>query len=168
VWITNLTAKAAGNGTNMNITFTIAGGAPNTPYDVFANPALSIGTNGGAWSWMGQGYACNIYTLSNVPSSTCFLILGTPWASSSYGLTDAYEWLVAKVNPSGTQADTNGVPYAWYAQNGLVPITAGMATQDTDNDGLFNWQEYLWGSKPTVYEGFEIWVSTPNGTTSIP
>ena len=168
VWITNLTAKAAGNATNMNVTFTIAGGQAGYLYDVFANSVLSFGTNGVPWAWMGQGCACHIYTLSNVPSSTCFLILGTPLDTSGYGLTDAYEWLVAQVNPNNSsQADSYGVPYAWYALNGLVPV-AGKATQDPDFDGLLNCQEYMWGSKPTVPEGFGIWVSTPNGTTSIP
>ena len=42
------------------------------------------------------------------------------------GLTEAYELLVAKVNPDpDVQTDSAGVPYAWYAENGLVPITDG-------------------------------------------
>jgi hypothetical protein len=167
VWITNVTATAESNGT-MDITFSIAGGSDSTtPFDVFANSVLSFGTNGVPWAWMGQGYQCNRYRL-NVPSSTCFLILGTPLQTLGSGLTDAYEGLVAKVSPTGAQTDSYGVPYAWYAQNGLVPIMAGMAGEDPDHDGLLNWQEYLWGTKPTVSEGFSIWVSTPNGTTSIP
>ena len=166
VWITNVTATAASNAT-MDVTFTIAGGQSGYWYDVFANSMLSFGSNGVPWAWMGQGSACSTYKL-NVPSSTCFVILGTPLDSSGYGLTDAYESLVAKVSPNGAQTDSYGVPYAWYAQNGLVPIMAGMAGADPDHDGLLNWQEYLWGTKPTVSEGFSIWVSTPNGTTSIP
>ena len=81
---------------------------------------------------------------------------------------DAYEWLVAKVRPDGDQTDGSGVPYAWYAQNGMVPIVAGLATQDPDHDGLLNWQEYLWGTKPTVSEGFAMWVSSPGGVSGIP
>jgi hypothetical protein len=167
VWITNFTAKAVSNEA-MTVTFTIAGGSNQVPYDVFANSVLSFGTNGVPWAWMGQGYRCNTYLLTILSNSTCYLILGTPLDTSGLGLTDAYERLVAKVNPSGGQTDSYGVPYAWYAQNGLVPITAGLATQDADQDGLLNWEEYMWGSKPTVPEGFSIWVSTPNGTTSIP
>jgi hypothetical protein len=167
VWITNITATAAGSGT-MNVTFTIAGGADYTPYDVFATSALAYPITNALWAWMGQGYSCHIYTLTNVPSSTCFLILGTPQDTLGYGLTDAYELLVAKVNPNGAQTDSYGVPYAWYAENGLVPITAGLATQDPDYDGLLNWQEYLWGTNPNVSEGFAIWVSSPGGVLGIP
>lgn len=166
VWITNVTATAASNGT-VNITFTIGGGASNALYDVFANSVLSSGTNGDSWAWMGQGNPCNIYRL-NMPSTTCFLILGTPQQTGRSGLTDAYELLVAKVDPNNsTQTDAYGVPYAWYALNGLVPV-AGKATQDPDFDGLVNWQEYMWGSKPNVSEGCAIWTSTPSGVLGIP
>jgi hypothetical protein len=168
VWLTNITAHAVANGT-MNVTFTIEGGASGVPYDVFANSELSFGTNGLPWGWMGQGYQCNTYTLTNllntVSNTACFLILGTPLDTSGFGLTDAYELLVEKVNPDGDQMDGYGVPYAWYAENGL---SAGSATQDPDQDGLLNYQEYFYGTKPKVSEGFNIWISSPNGTTSIP
>ena len=61
--------------------------------------------------------------------------------------------------------DSYGVPYAWYSQNGLNPLSA---TQDPDLDGLLNYQEYLYGSNPDVSEGFGIWLGEPNGTTGIP
>lgn len=163
VWITNLTAIAAG--TNTIVTFTIAGGSSGVPYDVFANSVLDFSTNtSNAWAWEGQGYQCVTYNLT-VSSTTCFLILGTPQDTSGYGLTDAYEWLAARINPDGSQTDSYGVPYAWYAENRL-----GMqsATQDPDLDALLNYQEYLYGTDPNVNEGFSIWVSTPNGTTGIP
>ncbi|HEY3762348.1 MAG TPA: LamG-like jellyroll fold domain-containing protein [Verrucomicrobiae bacterium] len=165
VWLTNVTTSVEGNGT-INATFTIEGGAPGIPFDVFANSALSFGTNGVPWAWMGQGYQCQTYMLTNLPANAnCFLILGTPQDTSGFGLTDAYELLVAKMNPDGPQTDSYGVPYAWYAQNGL---SMQSATQDPDQDGLLNYQEYEYGSKPTVSEGFGIWVSDPGGTTSIP
>lgn len=167
IWITNVTATVAGSGTNMtmNVAFTIEGGASGTPYDVFANSVLSFGTSGVPWAWMGQGYQCNTYTLTNLPPTACFLILGTPQDTSGAGLTDAYELLVAKVNPDGSQYDNYGVPYAWYAQNGL---SAQSATQDPDQDGLLNYQEYFYGTKPQVSEGFGIWVATPDGGSGIP
>ena len=168
VWITNVVATASGTGSNhMSLTFTIEGGADGASYDVFANSLLSFGINStNVWAWMGQGYHCNTYTLTNLPVGTCFLILGTPQDTSGLGLTDAYEWLVAKVNPGGTQTDANGVPYAWYAENDLTPITAGMGLQDPDLDGLPNYQEYLYGTRPSVSEGFSIWMV--NGTAVIP
>jgi hypothetical protein len=167
IWISNVSAIHATNGT-MSVTFTIQGGADGVPYDVFANSSLSGGTNGIPWAWMGQGYHCNTYTLANLSSSICFLRLGTPQDTSGMGLTDAYEWLVLHISPYGSQTDAYGVPYAWYAENGLVPITNGAAMQDPDQDGLLNYQEYQYGTKPQVSEGFTVWVSTPVGTTVIP
>ncbi|HTV41865.1 MAG TPA: LamG-like jellyroll fold domain-containing protein [Candidatus Sulfotelmatobacter sp.] len=169
VWITNVSATISGTGSNnMSLTFTIEGGEPNVPYDVFANSVLHFGTNGIPWAWMGQGYQCNTYTLTNLPSTDCFIILGTPQDSSGSGLTDAYEWLVLQTSPYGPQSDSYGVPYAWYAQHGLTTLTNGLATADPDQDGILNYQEYLYGTNPQVSEGFAIWVSTPNGTSSIP
>jgi hypothetical protein len=63
---------------------------------------------------------------------------------------------------------TSDYGYAWYAEQGLNPFTASMGGQDPDLDGLVNYQEYQFGTRPLVSEGSAIWVSTPNGTTSIP
>jgi hypothetical protein len=161
VWLTNVTTTVAANGT-MNLTFTVEGGADGVPFDVFGNSVLNPGI---PWVWLGQAYHCNTYAITNLPSGACFLILGTPYSTSGSGLTDAYEKLVLGIDPNGPQADAYGVPYAWYAMNGM---SIQSATQDPDHDGLLNYQEYEFGTKPQVSEGFSIWVSTPNGTSSIP
>jgi hypothetical protein len=160
VWITNVTASIVRSGTNvsMNMVFTIEGGESGVPYDVFANLVLHGGTNGIPWTWMGQGYQCTTYMLTNLPMTDCFLILGTPYTSNpGLGLTDAYELLVLQVSPNGPQYDAYGVPYAWYAQHGLTPIAGNLGTQDPDMDGILNYQEYLYGTNPQVSEGFAIW-----------
>ena len=164
IWISNLSTTRATNGT-VSMTFTIQGGADGVPYDVFANSILSSGTNGIPWAWMGQGYHCNTYTLANLSSSICFLRLGTPQDTSGMGLTDAYEWLVLHISPYGSQTDAYGVPYAWYAMNGL---SIGSATQDPDHDGLLNYQEYFYGTRPQVSEGFSVWVSQPGTSSNLP
>jgi len=101
----------------------------------------------------------------NVNSQNAFFILGTP--QSTNGLTDAFLSLVLKINPYGPQTDGYGVPYAWYAENGFFQITNGLATADPDHDGLLNYQEYLYGTRLNVSEGFAIWTAL-NGTTAIP
>lgn len=123
VWFTNVTAVAAADGT-MGITFTIEGGLPNVPYDVFANSVLSFGTNGLPWAWMGQGYQCNTYMLTNLPNTSCFLILGGPQDTDGDGLTDAYELLVSKTDPNNAYSNLDGISDGWEILLGLNPTVS--------------------------------------------
>ena len=72
------------NGT-MNVTFSIEGGTNGILYDVFANSVLSFGylLPQVPWAWMGQGQTCQKYSLTILPNTDCFLILGTPQDSDS-------------------------------------------------------------------------------------
>jgi hypothetical protein len=126
VWITNVVATQVGHGTNlkMNLTFTIEGGQPGVPYDVFANTRLSFGAGGTNWAWMGQGYSCDVYTLTNLPGTTCFLILGTPQDTLGVGLTDAYQLLVTKTNPNNPSAAGDGISNGDKVAMGLNPNVA--------------------------------------------
>src|SRR6266581_2946060 len=68
VWLTNVVVTMATNRT-MNLQFSIAGGADGVLYDVFANSILDFSTNTAvAWGWMGQGYHCATYMLTNLPA----------------------------------------------------------------------------------------------------
>jgi len=139
VWITNVTATVAAGGT-MNLSFAIEGGVDGVYYDVFANSVLSFGSNGVPWSWMGQGQHCQAYSLTNLPSTDCFLILGTPQSSTPDGLTDAYKLLVAKGNPNAYSSDGTGMADGWevlyFGHIGIDP------NGDPDGDGLSNYQEF--------------------------
>ena len=117
IWITNVVATVAGNGT-MNLTFAIEGGSNGVPCDVFANSILGFGTNN-TWAWMGQGYQCNTYLLTNLQNVSVFLILGTPQDSDGDGLTDAYELLVSHTNPNNPDTDGDGIPDGWSVLLGL-------------------------------------------------
>jgi len=66
------------------------------------------------------------------------------------------------------ECDGYGTPWAWYVQHGLPPLAEGVATQDSDQDGLLNWQEYQYGSEPVTAEVFSVWVSSPVGCSGIP
>jgi hypothetical protein len=121
VWITNVTAAVVG--TNMSLTFTIAGGSNGVPYDVFANSVLDFSsTTNAPWAWMGQGYQCVTYTITNLPVGTCFLILGTPQDSDADGLTDAYEKLVSKTDPNNSNSSGDGMLDGWKVLWGMNPL----------------------------------------------
>ena len=166
VWFTNVTATAASGGT-MNVTFTIEGGLANYAnytFDVFATGYLQSPISNSVWVWLGQGRRCQTYTV-NVTSANAFFILGTPYDYDHDGVTDAYEQLVSHTNPGEAESDGFGVPYAWYVQHGLDPHTGSL---DPDFDVLKNYQEYFYGTRPNVSEGFSIWLGSVNGTTVIP
>jgi hypothetical protein len=120
VWITNVTTTTAGNGT-MNVTFGIAGGEDGYYYDVFAGTILTSPLGNGYWTWQGQGPHCNLYSLTNLPQGTVFLILGTPQDTDGDGLTDAYEKLVSKTDPNNSDTDGDGIPDGWSVLLGLDP-----------------------------------------------
>src|SRR5207247_862052 len=104
VWITNVIATLTSNG--VNLAFSIAGGSNAVPYDAFANSILDLSSSTNhPWAWMGQGYHCTSYMLTNLPLGAVFLILGTPQDSDTDGLTDAYEMLVSKTLPGTADTD---------------------------------------------------------------
>ena len=107
----NVVATATNNG-KMNITFTIEGGLDGLPYDVFVNAQLGTSF---PWAWKGQGYHCKTYTVTGLPNSACFLILGTPQDTDRDGLTDAFENLVSKSDPNVYTTDGTGLADGWEA-----------------------------------------------------
>jgi hypothetical protein len=149
IWITNVVATAAGDGT-MSVTFTIEGGADGAFYDVFGNSVLSFGPNGFPWAWLGQGLHCNTYTLAGLPNTACFLILGTPLDTDGDGLTDAYEKLVSKTDPNNPDTDGDGIPDGWSVLLGLNPLT-NISTQPSSRSNygytLADWLNQVSGIK---------------------
>jgi hypothetical protein len=121
VWITNITASAAANGT-MNVTFTIEGGADGAFYDVFATGAFGSSLTSSAWAWQGQGQHCQIYSLTNMPSDSVFLMLGSPYDQDGDGLSNAYELLISKTDPTKLDTDGDGIPDGWSVLLGLNPL----------------------------------------------
>ena len=152
LWITNVTASVTSG--VMSMTFTIQGGSDGVPYDVFANSVLDFSaTTNYPWAWMGQGYHGNIYTLTNLPDSGCFLILGTPQDSDLDGLTDAYERLVSKTNPYLADTSGDGISDSDEMLSGLNPLTYNPGWKlDTDSDGLPDTYESQVGLNPNSAE----------------
>ncbi len=151
VWITNMVATLVGtNATNqsVNFTFEIAGGSNNLPYDVFATgDFIGSSLTNSQWLWMGQGYHCNIYTITNLPSRA-FLILGTSLDSDSDGLTDAYERLMSHTNPLNPDTDGDGILDGWEVMSGLNP----RVDESAQSSGRLN---YTYGT--------DAWLRTISG-----
>jgi hypothetical protein len=165
VWLTNVSITLQTNGTAW-ITFSIEGGLSNSYYDVYGATALVAPATNTVWAWLGQGETCMNYTITNLPNSGVFLMLGTlRYAPDNDGLTLAFEALVSHTNPNSTNYD--GLPNAWIALNGLQG-TNGLPSLDPDQDGLNNMQEYLYGTKPLVPEGITPWVGNPSGYSGVP
>ncbi len=118
VWITNVVAtlstNAAPSSNWVNVTFAIWGGSNALPYDVFATAGL-VGQSitNAQWAWLGQGYSCTRYMLTNLPASSALLILGTPLDRDGDGLTDAFERLVSYTNPQRADTSGDGIPDGW-------------------------------------------------------
>jgi hypothetical protein len=149
IWIANVTATTAGNGT-MDITFTIQGGSNGIPYDVFANSVLGFGNNNVSWAWEGQGYQGGIYTITNMPNAAVFIILGTPQDSDDNGLTDAYELLVSHTNPYLDDQDGAGISDGWQVLLGLNPLVNQVAQPGTRANYVYtpaDWLDQISGIK---------------------
>ena len=120
VWITNITATVASDGT-MAVTFAIEGGQDGYYYDVFAGTPLTSPLSNGYWTWQGQGQHCLVYSMTGLPQGTVFLILGTPLDTDGDGLTDAYENLVSHTDPNNAYSNLDGILDGWEILLGLNP-----------------------------------------------
>ena len=149
MWITNVATTLVPNGT-MNMTFSLGGGSNGVPYDVFANPVLGFGTNTPPWIWMGQGYHCNRYMVTNLPIESVFLVLGTPQDLDGDGLTDAFENLVSHTDPNHADTDGDGIPDSWEVLLGLNPLindNAQSTSRSNYSYDLVDWLEGISGAR---------------------
>ena len=95
VWLTNVSVTLQTNST-ASVTFTIEGGVSGDYYDVFGATSLADPATNTVWAWLGQGRTCTVYSLTNLPSSGVFLMLGTPiYSPGNDGLTLAFDVLVS-------------------------------------------------------------------------
>jgi hypothetical protein len=104
VYVANVGATNDTNGDGgITYTFSIQGGLPEVPYDVFSAPSLTgTALTSASWVWLGQGTNCGVYQVTNQPFGLSFYILGTPLpAADGSGLTQAYEALVHSSSSGG-------------------------------------------------------------------
>ncbi len=150
VWLTNVTARLTNNGT-MNLTFKIGGGAPGILYDIYgADGLVGNAITNAQWSWLGQGYSCSTYTITNLPGVTALFLLGSPQDDDGDGLPNAFEVLVSKTNPHDVDTYDTSIPDWWqfvhFGTNILDPYG------DADGDGWSNIQEYQNGTDPGHFD----------------
>ena len=84
-------------------------------------------------------------------ATSMFFMFGLNIDSDGDGLSDAFERIVAKTNPSLADTDGDGMPDGWEYSKGLDPnsgVGADGADGDADGDGLANIQEYDIGTNP--------------------
>jgi hypothetical protein len=141
VWLTNV-ACALTKSNGLTLTFSILGGADGAPYDVFATTSL-----GGSpqWTWMGQGYHCNTYALTNMPPNSYFLILGTPQDTDQDGLTDAYETLITQTDPLNPSTSGDGILDGWKVVWGMNLFTNNTQQPAERSNYGYNLTDWLTG-----------------------
>lgn len=104
------------------VTFDIQGGTNGSLYDVFTTTSLTSNSIADSqWVWLERGPTCSTYQYANQPAAQAFYVLGTPQDSDGDGLTDAYERLVSKSDPSDPDSDDDGFDDRWEWENGMSP-----------------------------------------------
>jgi hypothetical protein len=144
VWITNIVTTPSSNGM-VNVTFSINGGQSGYMYDVFAIGTLPVPLSSGTWSWMGQGPSCYRYTIPNINSADCFIILGTPQDSDGDGLTDAYELLVSHTDPHNADSNLDGILDGWEILLGLNPSQSNIGNSAESLDYTYTAADWIYG-----------------------
>jgi hypothetical protein len=135
VWMTNIVC-ASNSDSGWTFSFTIAGGTNGAVYDVFSAPALAGNSLADAqWTWVTNGHACDTIVLTNQPGFSMFYVLGTPLDRDGDGLTDAFEALVSKSDPTlwSTRGDGISDLTAWF--QGRNPRVGG-SMPDNGSIGL--------------------------------
>ena len=66
------------------------------------------------------------------------------------GLLDGQEVYIYHTDPRSNDTDNDGMPDNWEIKYNLNPTDPGDASEDKDDDGLINVEEYRHGADPTV------------------
>jgi hypothetical protein len=106
-------------------------------------PASVVNIDSNAFSWATR--LTNIVFKGNPPAialpifdwDNALTVYFFPWTS---GWTDTFGERPAQINPDYTQ---------WLLNNNFSTNGTASTTNDFDNDGMLNWQEYLAGTSPT-------------------
>jgi hypothetical protein len=130
----NLTAPYTGIGlkltniflTGSNFTAKVSDGTSGLFYDLFTSTNLTGNSiTNSDWTWLGQLTNTQFFTVTGIPFTNAFFVLGTPLDSDGDGLTDAYECLMSRTDPYQMNSSTNGFS-DWYNWNMQLSGQQGM------------------------------------------
>ena len=86
-------------------------------------------------------------SLPNGWTTSMFFTLGLTVDTDGDGLSDTFERLVSRTDPTLADTDGDGMPDGWETENGFNPKEDD-ASQDADGDGLTNRAEFQNGTDP--------------------
>ena len=155
------------------MTFDIQGGTDaSTLYDVFMTTNLvGNGITNSQWTRLERGPSCSTYQYTNQPNAVAFYVLGLTNDVDGDLLSDVFERLVSKSDPTDWDMDNDDLPDGWeWNHFGNFNQTA---SGDYDADGISNLQEFINGTDPnnvnfTAHFGYGQFSSTTiTGTVEI-
>ena len=131
---------------------------PQCPqFDFYALDDLTRNDETNAWTLLGRAQAegdsgamavgIDSETLPWDASVKSFFKFALPTDADGDGLSDVYEELVSRTDPSNTDTDADGMPDGWEVLYGLDPFTND-SSADGDDDGLSNAEEFRRGTDP--------------------
>ena len=157
----------SGSASLLNIVIHPPASDTNLIYDVLLTTNLTTATPAGAlnatnWIWLGQ----------TLPGQTNIQVDTSQWPSMGFirlanaaldpdgdGLSTGVELSCAHSNPNVFSTDGTGMSDLWeYMHFGHVGVSP---TSDPDGDGLTNYQEYMGGTDPNVYDNYGVFLTEP-------
>jgi hypothetical protein len=140
VYMTNVVCTLDTNA-GWTLSFSIAGGTNDIPYDIFMTPSLGVGSvTNWSWAYLGQGYTCNSYTFTNQPDQTAFYMLGDSTVDSDGdGLGTAFELLISHSDPNNKFSRGDGIDDKTAWLQGRNPKVPGSFP---DTNGVINLQVF--------------------------
>lgn len=98
-------------------------------------------SNARFWNWSG-GVGSNYDFFFN------YLVMTTPGSGAGVS-TSATITVVRMAAAGGGDTNNDGIPDSWYMQYGMDYTQPGLASDDSDDDHVINWDEYVSGTDPT-------------------
>ena len=132
-----------------NVILRVADGTNGVYYDLYrATNLVGSSLTNSAWIWLGLVTNNQTVVLPGQPGPNAFYVLGSPLDSDADGLTDAFESLITHTGKNAWDSDGDGMSDGWEWEHFGNFVQTG--TQDYDQDGINNLDEFLGGTDPNT------------------